>query len=61
MNELKKGTKFQIIDPKHKDYMEPFVIMFKQFENKYGYGDNVNDKYAKGTIKTNQIKVIEGL
>ena len=58
MNELKVGTKFQIIDQKHKDHNEVFVIMFKQFDNKYGYGINVNDQYAKGTIKTNQIKVI---
>lgn len=59
MNELKVGTKFQIIDKKHKNYMEAFVIMFKQFENVYCYGDNVNDKYSKGRIKPKQIKVIE--
>ncbi len=56
---MEVGTKFQIIDKKHPRYLEVYVIMFKQFENVYCYGNNVNDQYSLGRINPKQIKVIE--
>lgn len=56
---MEAGTKFQIIDKKHPRYLEVYIIMFKQFENVYCYGNNVNDQYSLGRINPKQIKVIE--
>lgn len=58
--EIPKGTKFQITDKSHPRYMEVYVIMFRHFEDKYCYGDNVNDNVSKGRISPKQIKIIEG-
>jgi hypothetical protein len=58
---MEKGTKFQIIDKSHPRYMEVYVIMFKQFDNVYCYGDNINDAVSKGRISPKQIKIIKGL
>jgi hypothetical protein len=55
---MEAGTKFQIIDKSHPRYMEVYVIMFKQFDNVYCYGNKVDDKYSIGRISPKQIKTI---
>jgi len=59
MTDLKQGTKIQITDKKHENYLEVFVIMFKVFDNIYGYGKEVHQRYSDGRINVKQIKVIE--